>query len=305
MEERGMETNRFNPWERELSSVKKEVLSMKKSEKARFGIFGILMAMVMMGLSLTLVPIPSQAAVNCSTVTSGSTTDTDGDGFKDYHECYGGITTKGSQPTPIYGKTNCPSTGSPICLDPDNKNLFVIIVPSTYFPNITNPLEFVSKPLSQGGLGIRVHLINPNQADALRVVTSASPQKAVKITESLDISSPNVLGYSQTGTPQGLDNATIYTQRIINFLNSKYSPNPVPPGLTENYIKHTLAHEVGHMLGPLAPVYNANFGGYHNQSGTNVIMDQSVYYTAKENGDVTFYIGTGYTTADQSSFKLK
>jgi hypothetical protein len=59
------------------------------------------------------------------------------------------------------------------------------------------------------------------------------------------------------------------------------------------------------MVGPLAPVYNANYGGYHYASEANdKIMDQFVYYTGTGSAAV-FYIGTSYTSDDQAGIKLK
>jgi hypothetical protein len=182
---------------------------------------------------------------------------------------------------------------------------------------------FVSNLVSQGGLGITVHPLLPAQvvSGTLRQVTSSSLQEAVMVTESLDTGSTNPLGFSNTGTPDGLDLSTIYTGRIITFIKSACgsaygTSNCVDSSgvydntatgnlaLTQKYIMHTIDHEVGHVLGPLAPVYNANYGGYHYKSGTNVIMDQSIYYTSK-GGKVTFHIGTTYTSADQSGAKLE
>jgi hypothetical protein len=268
------------------------------------------------GMIVFLSQGPAKAGVICSP-TMSQTTDSDRDGFTDYLECYG-LTLKNGSFVP--GRANC--NGGTNCLDPDNKDLFVILVPATptsYLP--PNSLQLVSNPISQGGLGITVHLIYPTASYPFtdRTVASSSTQKAVRVTESLDTTSPNVLGFSNTGTPNGLDMATIYTQRIINFIKSacgnSYGTSTCADSsgiydstgnlaLTQKYIIHTIDHEVGHVLGPLAPVYNANYGGYHYKSGTNVIMDQSIYYTSKE-GKVTFYIGTGYTAPDQSSAKLK
>jgi hypothetical protein len=57
------------------------------------------------------------------------------------------------------------------------------------------------------------------------------------------------------------------------------------------------------MVGPLAPVYNANIGGYHYGTLPNdLTMNQFVY---RDPVTGTFYIGTSYTSADQAGIILK
>jgi hypothetical protein len=295
---------------------------MKKGEGIKSWTYAVLIMISALALAVVLIQTPVHAAVNCSTVSSTSTTDSDLDGFTDYQECNGITLGDGSS---FAGKNSInPATSSAYDranrLDPDTKDVFVILVPATggYFQSLTNPLQYISNPTSAGGLGITVHQIGTNQvlSGTLRNVTST--QEAVRVTESLDTSSTNPLGFSNCGTPDGLDFSTVYTQRIINFIksvcgsnfaagNTNCADNSVPPltgtALLNKYIMHTIDHEVGHVLGPLAPVYNAKIG-YHYVTGTNVIMDQSVYYTSK-GGKVTFYSGTTYTSADQSGVKFK
>lgn len=282
---------------------------MKKSERTRFGMVAVLVTMAIMGFSSFLCPVPSQAGVTCSP-TMSTTSVAVADGFTDYQKCYGFTMADGTQ---VFGQANCPGENA-ICLNTDTRDLFVILVPASpsHFP--PNPLQKVSNPVSQDGLGISVHLISSSQANSDRTVTAGSTQKAVMITESLDTTTPNVLGFSNTGTPNGLDKSTIYTQRIKNFIQTicetygtsscADSTSVFGDALVQKYILHVINHEVGHVLGPLAPLYNASYGGYHYKSGTNVIMDQSVYYTSKK-GKVTFYIGADYTASDQNSVKLE
>jgi len=252
------------------------------------------MAVILMGLDMLLSQVPAQAAVDCAN--ASSTTDTDKDGFTDYQECNGIALTGGG----TFPGKNTPNrlTDRSQYLDPDTRDLFVILVPATPSSLPANPLEFVSKPVNQGGLGLNVHVITPEQAPN-RVVSLSSTQKAVRVTESLDVSNPNLLGISKPGTPNGLDLATVYTQRIKNSFTSILGTSP-SQDLIDLHIKHTIAHEIGHMVGPLAPTGSSSYGGYHYKSGTNVIMDQSVYYKG-----TTFYIGTTYTSKDQTKTKLK
>jgi hypothetical protein len=191
-----------------------------------------------------------------------------------------------------------------LCLDPATKDLFLILLPASPTSLLpSNPLEFVTKSQSQGGLGITVHPINQNQVLSGTDRNVTPSQKVVRVNEIVDTSTSNVLGESDScGTPNGMDNARIYTQRISDFVNSIYPG--APSSLKETYIKQVIAHEIGHMVGPLKSPYDANCGGYHyctiQPPGKNVIMEQSVYHSG-----TTFYIGAIYTTADQGNIKLK
>ena len=199
--------------------------------------------------------------------------------------------------------------GSTVVLDPTVKDLFFILVRKdpTFLP--ADPLAFVSGEQAMGGLGIAIHEIAPEQAYPDRTVTSASPQKAIRITESSD-EVGEVLGISNYGTPNGPDLATIYPLRVINHVQSvcagastcQDSSGLEGVALEEKYIRQTIAHETGHLLA-LTDTYNKRFGGYHYKTGSEVIMEQSVYYTSK-GGKVTFYISDAYTGPDQQVFRM-
>lgn len=280
-----------------LNPNNKEVIQLKMIKRIglRLCIMAIALAISVLGLGQG----PAQA-VTCPTT---STADFDGDGFTDKQEC-DGIPLPNTSPDNFFPGKNSGLLRA-VRLDPDTKDLFVILVPASQnslFPD--NPLEYVVAPQVQGGLGITAHIINMVQAynPSTRVVTSVSSQKAVKVTENLDATSGNIiLGMASCGTPMGLDLATIYTQRIVNHVTSVLgASNTNLQNQITTYIKHTIAHEVGHMLGPLAPKYVDTFGGNHYKTGTKVVMDQSVYYK-----DTTFSIGTIFADADKTKIKLR
>jgi hypothetical protein len=188
--------------------------------------------------------------------------DSDGDGFKDAEECNG---------IPVYHSADL------VFLNPNKQDLFVILVyatdlglPKTNIP--ANPLEFVSNPIATGGLEFTTHLIPFDLSNPDRFVSSdpSITQKAVRITEDLDANGI-VLGVANQGTPNGL-------------------------------IRHTIAHEIGHMT-MLAVDYTRRFGGFHYKAGSEVILEQAVKYTSKK-GKVTFYISTKYAAPSQLGVQL-
>ncbi len=293
--------------------------------RSRSWIYVILMTVTLIGMSLLLSQVPARAgAVRCSNVSSSSTTDTDGDGITDYDECNGIMLFNGTN-FPGLNSPNRPSARSQY-LDPNSKDVFVILVRSDdpgglgggstkitrqannaadvayWFPFFSNP---VGQNAGQFGLGLAVHLITPTtaaQAATNRLIcpncqlSPTNQQKAIKVTESLDQTADNVLGYtSLCATPNSGGLTTVYTQKIYNLLGN------VSQGIRDLYIRHTIAHEMGHTSGPLAPVNYPEYGQYHYQStNNNLIMDQSVYVSGS-----TFYIGTQYTSGDQGGVHLK
>ena len=269
---------------------------MKKRQriKAKVGLGLLLVA------ALALAIVPSQARAQ----------DSDLDGFTDQEEI-NGITLFDQTPFPGFD----PGMPRDECLDPATPDLFVILVRATDLgesytnipeetdPGYFDPLEFVHKPQADGGLGIVTHEIPYDPANPDRYVSQDSLQKAVRITESLHPEG-NILGYANQGTPNDLDDAIIYTEHIKSHVNSVYgNPAAVPAGLIYTYIKHTIAHEIGHMTS-LAVDYNRRFGGYHYKSGSEVIMEQAVKYTDKK-GIITFYISTEYAVPSQEGVAFK
>jgi hypothetical protein len=268
--------------------------------------------MTVAALVLAIFPIQSRAQ------------DTDLDGFTDQQEIDGITFIDG---TVFPGA----SSGLPreLCMHPGEQDLFVILVPAAPTNLPADPLEFVYKPEAEGGVAITCHMITPAQAGPGRGVTHevdangnlildefGNPipiQRAVRVTESLDPDG-DVLGIANYGTPNGIDYATVFTERIKNHVNSVCSGANVcidnatglsGTALIDLYIKHTIAHEVGHMI-MLAEEYNRRFGGYHYKAGSEVVMEQWVTYTSKQGGrNVTFYISTEYAAPSQVAAALK
>lgn len=269
-----------------------------------------LQLLLIMGIAMVIGQNPTWAG--CPPV--DAIVDTDGDGFTDFQECNGFQLYDG---TPVYNKQNCPAGG--ICLDPDKKDLFVIWTPApqSYLTAI-DPLVYLRT------MPINIHQITAGQSNTDRTIIGT--QKAARITEDVTAYDPTqtnvVLGFSWEGTPNTRDDATVYTGRIKGFLETTCGCQPLTScasgkccdttgvcnmDLFYKYVQHTIAHEIGHLLKPLAPVSQRdyqNFGGYHYKPGTGAIMDQSVSYTIKS-GKATFNIGTTFTQADKDNITLK
>jgi len=276
-------------------------------------------------VALTIATIPSQALTQTcpSTVDCGqnpsTTCDADADGISDYDECTGIYLYDSS---PYTGYQNRGSLTRNYYLDPNAQDLFVILVQAADTLIPADPMEFVYRPKASGGLGLATHTITASQADSERYFGYRDPgktiqiqQKAARVTESLNTDNLVILGVAEYGTPNGFDLATVYTERIrshiMNVCTSRFDTDKCVdsigvPGdaLVNKYIKHTIAHEIGHML-TLTTQNNARFDGHHYKSGSQVILEQAVSYTDKS-GKVTFYLSEKFLDpTDYTGIHLK
>jgi hypothetical protein len=307
----------------------KEAIEMKGRKGLKSWICVMLMAVTAVGMIVLLTHEPVKAAVTDPCVSYSKTKDSDGDGFSDYDECNGIIFAGQAQGT-FFGLKDRGSLDRSQYLDPNTLDLFVVLVPKAggYFsllPSTPSPLEFLSNPRGSGGLGIAVHLINANQVATSpdrkvcsNCQTGFNTQKALRITESLDISNPKILGSSpsQHGNPNQTDTAVVYTERIKDSLElqcgctdilnvqqcndccDNATPQACGSALFYKYIKHSIVHEIGHQI-MLTTTKDANWN-WHYPEDTGVELDYQVHATGK-----TFHLGTTFTSTDQSGFKLK
>ena len=303
---------------------------MKQQRTTRsVNLTGILASAIVLALALIIVPKQAMAATLATCPSPGtvdSGLDTDRDGFTDMQEC-SGITLIDGNRLPNGQLTILPCipgvTGPERsnCVDLNSRDAFVLVTRATLTKIPSNPYVFILGSQLAGGLGTTIHEISTSRTD--RLVTISSKQLAAHLVESLQpaISSTDPLindvdlGRSNQGML--LDYATVFTQRIADFVNSvcvagitcvdsNVATNGIatPQAVIDHYIRHTIAHELGGHVLTLAPVYNINFGGNHYQSGTYVVMEQSLKYT-KKGTKVTWYISTTYTDPDRAAVKLQ
>jgi len=305
-------------------------------ERIMSGLGGGYGAMVALVMALGLAT-PASAAVNCTVVTSITspdlTSDSDGDGFTDFQECTG-ITLAGGALVGSCITADGQQPDRSTCLHPDTMDLFVIYATSSTGSLLRggDPRTEIREPFKLfsaygltftglSALGVTIHQVETTDVGADRTVTDLpteppnpllSAQKAVRITEDLDTTG-STLGYCQYGTPNGLGSCAIYTQRILNFINSTCAGLQIvlADGRTQSdafsafraYAAHTILHEAGHTLGGLTASYNSRYGGYHYSAGT--IMEQYVVVTTK-GGKCKFTVSPNWNLSlDPPAVKLK
>src|SRR5712691_11029207 len=268
--------------------MERQIMKNRQRAGSR-GLMALAAAVALVAAFAVWAASPTQAwgAVTCPLIETG--VDSDGDGFTDFQECNGIFLADGSFfPSCVLH--------APPCLDPNTKDLFVIYAPAasgSLLPVPFNPFgPYTAYGVTFNGLTalqITVHQIGPAQANADRTVTSVSPQKAVRVAESIDTNG-TILGNCQWGTPGGLDGCVIYTQRIMNFITSTCGTNAIvtSSGVASNandvflaYAVHTFLHETGHTTGGMTAAYNSSYGGYHYKCGAGTMMEQCVTYSTK------------------------
>ena len=275
------------------------------------------LATVALVLALGAFAAP-RAHARCSVdpcLASDPNLDCDQDGFTNLEECGGISTAAGFFPS-------CRATGAirPACMDPVLPDLFVLLKkasPSVYDALGIAPgqeLQFISQPVSAGGLGVQVHVL-----DAARITLPQTPQPnaitarqaAVLVQEQL---TPPVTACPVTGEigrvnmPTSSNNsavALIYSQRIVDQVDCVYnSVDPTIPAANRvpdkrKLLLHTTAHETTHYT-RLAPDSVERFGGQHYKTSTGCVLDQSTAYTTK-GGVISIATATKYCGPDQSA----
>lgn len=276
-----------------------------------------------------------------------SQADTDSDGYLDTIECPGksgitmtnGITLLMSNDSTTSIKPCQEGDARIKCIDAMTKDLFAIIdALDSYskFPDTINPVEDLLEEFfdeifeseTSGGLGVSVHpAIQDTSISISRNVTA--DQKAIKITEKNDPlteEDPELGTTAQLGgTPNGTDEATVYTFKIVEFMcgvcgrpsdfdsengtcsastwgtsNCKDNSEATGDTLIKNFVRHVNSHEIGHN------VKLANSGNpmdeYHYPPENEVMMSSTTTFT-KKGKKVTFYLPTNFTEGSTATLK--
>jgi len=169
---------------------------------------------------------------------------------------------------------------------------------------------------------------DPTSTTAVR----PTPQKGLRLIECVDATvSPSLLGFASVGSPNGQDNAIIFTQRVVNYFTntlgatctSASQPDCLfystfqngawttparitPQNLFAVAVAYYAAMEIGHttQLTPSVEGTQKVSYGYHHAPGTGSNLDQGITNKVTRTGN-TFYIPQLYNTTDLANYKLK
>ncbi|MDH3330026.1 MAG: hypothetical protein OEM01_12400 [Desulfobulbaceae bacterium] len=267
----------------------------------------------------------SDAATICSDPVLNC--DSDADGYLDTEECgVAGweITLKDandSNATVTYSYAGC-ATGLDTCLDPTQKDLFLIIVPADDPDNESCPantlsllpadLLYPTAGPQPYWLGLTVHTIKNSQVSGLTV---GDFQKAVKMTEDCSTDDPDVAGDAIAGLPTLGVSGQVYSHviqnKIISACAGKTCYEALSDGskvtrtvdyLTQKHIVNTFNHELGHMMG-LSVNIDRKIGN-HWKVGTGAELDQFVDCTTK-GSSTTCTIPDVHPGPDIAGFRLR
>ena len=242
--------------------------------------------------------------------------DVEPDGFNDANE--GGTNTfvfagPVNSPTVTARWSKCPAQRvNDDCVDPAKKDLFVFFTsPSSAIP-ATNRLSIFNN------IGtILAHDIPANYVTSNREVakegTTIARQKAVKVVDNTTYIS-DTLGITSGGTPNTTTPVTIYTQSIVNFLNNACAGKVCVDNSTnftygqdtsfrDQFVRHVIAHELGHTVNRVTPLDNVV--GAHYRAEDKVVMSQYVYKEYPDGVTVKFFIPTVWTTDDRNNARVK
>lgn len=158
-------------------------------------------------------------------------------------------------------------------------------------------------------------------------ITGQPIQKGLRVIECVVNDTGNVLGLASYGSPNGGDNARIYSRRILNyietllnqttktpaystFLNGSWtiptSQNMTPTPhdfLIAKAVEYYFAMELGHsvQLTPTVEGTSKTSYGYHHAPLTGSNLDQAITNAVTAKYGNTFYIPTLYNSNDQAN----
>jgi hypothetical protein len=168
----------------------------------------------------------------------------------------------------------------------------------------------------------------PDRQINLNAVYGTTIQKGLRVIECVVNDTGTTLGVATLGSPNGGDNAIVYTKRIVNY----YAPLGATPTSTNlcyqtfqggawttavpkfpyndligKAIAFYTAMEIGHsiVLTPTVEGTNRTSYGYHHAPGTGSNLDQTIVNKPSAKCGNLFQIPSLYNTGDMTSFRLK
>jgi hypothetical protein len=268
---------------------------------------------------LALLPVFFPAGPG-SVALAATVADSDSDGFPDSVE-------SGTNTFTFYGGgikwSNCslvPAIPREGCVDPKKKDIFVAFPnASAFMPPKGTRLAIFNKITSGDNTwahDIPATYVNTSSKQVLSGLTST--QKAVFVSDNTVNDQSDILGITKVGTPNTTGGCTIYTQRIVWFLDTTCAGKRCVDNTTQAeygsadntfrnlFVGQVVAHELGHAVNLVTPADNVI--GPHYPAENKVVMSQYVYkeYPNGTGGtDVKFYIPQAWTSNDRNLMKLK